>query len=116
MGLDFIRKAAKSFHKSLDESRVTLGTPTLFTKDPKSEARSYVASVRGNTTVVVNDAFCVRADGSGGVVALRGLEPVADFSDPPKELLDALRESHGEASGTTLKVHELAGMVEIAVC
>ena len=116
MGLDFIRNAARSFHMSLDKSRVDLGTPTLFTKEPESEARSYVASIRADTTLEVNETFCVRAIGPGAVVALRGLEPVADFADPPEELLDALRESYGEACGTTLRVHEVAGMAEIAVC
>lgn len=75
MGLDFIRKAAKSFHKGLDKSRVDLGTPTLFTTEPESEARSYAASIRGDTTVEANETFCVRANGAAGVVALRGLEP-----------------------------------------
>jgi hypothetical protein len=34
MGLDFARRAARSFYKGLDRRRIELGTPTLFTQEP----------------------------------------------------------------------------------
>ena len=40
MGLDFIRKAAPTFHKALDRRAVELRTPTLFNRDIPSVARS----------------------------------------------------------------------------
>ena len=47
MGLDFIRKAAKSFHKRLDQSRIDLLTPHLFTQQPSCEPRAYAATIKG---------------------------------------------------------------------
>lgn len=115
MGLDFIRKAAKSFHKGLDQSRIDLGTPDLFTRRPDCEPRGYAATIRADKNLRPGEDLSVRFD-NGKIVAQRGMDIVAEFDSPPAELVEALKESFGEACGTVTEVYDIADTVEIAVC
>ena len=115
MGLDFIRKAAKSFHKGLDQARVDLCTPGLFTQRPHCESRAYAAEIRANRELSPGEELCVRFH-DGKIVAQRGMGIVAEFHTPPSELVEALKESFGEACGTVLEVYDDADTAEISVC
>lgn len=115
MGIDFIRRAAPSFHKGLDRRRVELATPTLFMQEPASAPRAYAANLRSGQTLTAGEKLGVRLDGKQ-VVALRGLDPVATFNSPPAELMVALQASHGEACGFVQEVHAIAQVAEITVC
>lgn len=115
MGLDFIRAAAKSFHKRLDQSRAELATPTLFTLDADRQPRTYAATARANSKLSVGEDLCVCFQ-HGRVVAQRGMEVVAVFESPPAEFIEALNASYGEAAGTVIEVHDIAATAEIAVC
>lgn len=115
MGIDFIRKAARSFHKGLDRRRIELATPSLFTKHPTSMPRAYAAQVRGDKKLSVGEKLGVRLDGKQ-VQVLRGLELVALVQNPAAELKSALSASFGEACGTVQAVHPIARIAEITVC
>lgn len=115
MGLDFIRKTGPSFHKGLDQKRIDLATPTLFTQHPAAAPRSYAAHIRRGRHVTAGEKLGVRLDGDC-VVALRGLDPIAIIDSPPAELVEALSASHGEACGIVQDVHDIADVAEITVC
>lgn len=115
MGLDFVRMAAKSFRKGLDQSRIDLGTPDLFTRKPDCEPRAYAATIQANRKLSPGEELGVRFQ-NGKIVAQRGTDIVAEFDSPPKELVEALQESYGEACGTVTEVYEIADTVEITVC
>lgn len=114
MGIDFIRKAAGTFHKGLDRKRIELGTPDLFRNQLQSAPRIYVASIENGANLNDGDQLCVRLV-DGNVFAMRGLTPVLSFERPTPELLNGLSESFGEGTGMVQRVHSLAGMVEITV-
>ena len=97
MGLDFISKAAKSFHKGLDQSRIDLGTPDLFTRRPDCEPRAYAATIQANKKLIPGEDLCVLFQ-NGKIVAQRGMDVVAEFDSPPAELVEALKKSYGEAA------------------
>lgn len=115
MGIEFIRKAAPAFHKGLDRSRIALGTPRLFMQSPDCMPRAYAATQGSGANLGLGDevGVCLHGD---QVVANFGLTPVAVFNSPSLELLQALRESFGEACGRVQEVHVLSGIVEIAIC
>lgn len=115
MGLDFIHKAAKSFHKGLDRSRIELCTPDLFTQRPDRQSRTYAAKIRANTQICLGEDLCILFQ-DGNIIAQRGMDIVADFDAPPAELVEALKESYGEACGTVREVYEIANTAEISVC
>ena len=52
----------------------------------------------------------------GKIVAQRGMDTVAEFDSPPAELVEALKESWGEACGTVTEVYDIADTAEITVC
>jgi hypothetical protein len=115
MGIEFIRKAAPSFHKGLDRRRIELATPTLFRQEPACAPRAYAANLGSGQTLTAGEKLGVRLDGQQ-VVALRGLDQVATFKNPPAELMAALQASHGEACGFVQEVYDIAQMAEITVC
>lgn len=115
MGVDFIRKAAKSFHKGLDRSRIDLRTPDLFTRLPDCEPRTYAATIRANRELRSGEDLCVRLEGDQ-VVARRGMDTIAQIDSLPADLVEALQQSYGEACGTVREVHEIADIAEITVC
>lgn len=115
MGLDFIRNAAKSFRKGLDQSRIDLCTPNLFTQLPECEPRGYTVKIRSNRRLRPGEDLCVRFH-NGKIVAQRGMDIIAEFNAPPSELVAALKESYGEACGNVREVYEIADMAEITVC
>jgi hypothetical protein len=116
MGLDFIRKAAPSYRKGLDYRRIELGTPTLFTQQPSDTPRGYAASLRSGQDLLAGEEVCVRLNGQEQVLVLRGLDPVAVLTSPPRELIEALGASFGEAGGVVQEVHEISRTAEITVC
>ena len=115
MGLDFIRKAAKSFHKKLDQSRIDLGTPDLFTRPPDCAPRTYAMTIRADRNLRLGEdlSVCCRED---RIVVQRGMDIVGVLNDPPTELREALQESHGEAYGKIEVIYEIADTAEITVC
>ena len=115
MGLDFVRKAARSFHKGLDRNRIELGTPDLFTQEPTAAPRTYAAVFRTGQTLTPGEKLGVHLEGEA-VVLMRGLNPVATFDRPSTELIKALSDSHGEACGVVQQVHDMAQMAEVNVC
>lgn len=115
MGIDFVRRAARSFHKGLDRRRIELATPNLFSQQPTAAPRSYAANLGTGKSLAEGEKLGVRLDGER-VIAMRGLDPVATFDRPPAELVKALAASHGEACGVVKQVHGMAQMAEIDVC
>jgi hypothetical protein len=115
MGMDFIRRAAPGFHKGLDQMRIKLATPTLFTQEPESKPRVYAAQLRDDRTATCGEKLGIRLDGEQ-VHALRGLDLIATFNSPTPEVREALQASHGEGCGEVQTIHIVAGVVEITLC
>ena len=114
MGVDFVKKAARSFHKGLDKRRVELGTPTLFTQQPTSTPRSYAAKCCSGKTVAAGEILGMRLQGNQ-ICATRGLDTVATIDSPAPELVQALSAGFGEASCVVQQFHEIAGVAEVSI-
>lgn len=115
MGVDFIRRTKRSFHKGLDRRRIELALPTLFTQQPTSAPRIYAANLCSGQVLNTGEKLGVRLDGEQ-VLAMRGLDQVATIARPPAELVEALSVVHGEACGVVQHVHDLVRVAEISVC
>ena len=115
MGIDFIRKAAPVFRRGLDQRRVELGTPDLFSRSLEGKPRAYAASMHDGENLSEGDKLCVCLK-DNQVLAMRGLLPVAQIRNPPAELVAGLQSSFGEASGVVQMVHKQACIAEICIC
>jgi hypothetical protein len=117
MGVDFIKRAAKTFKKSWDEGRKELGTSKLFTREPQCVGRSAPFELAPNASLAVGDAVTVElAKVGSALIARRGLAEMAHADAPPPELIRALQDSCGIGKGTVEQFHGLSGVVEILIC
>ena len=115
MGVDFIKRTARAFHKGLDWRRIEAAIPKLFTQQPTAIPRTYAARLCSGQKLNTGEKVGVRREGEH-VLAMRGLDLVATINSPSPELLEALSVGHGEASGVVQQVHDMARTAEIAVC
>lgn len=115
MGIDFLKRSAKSFRKGLDRRRVELCTPDLFTTGVKVAPRLYAATVTSGIRLEEGEkvGVCLRDD---RIMAMRGLVPVAFIQNPPPELVAGLVDSFGEACGVVQIVHQISSVAEIQLC
>lgn len=115
MGADFIQRAAPTFDKGWDRGRIAMATADLFTRTPTTAARTAAADIVKGWSLKSGDCLTVELAGDR-LVARQGLNEVAVFRNPPRELINAVRESCGVAKGTVEQVHEIAAVAEICLC
>jgi hypothetical protein len=114
MGIDFIRSRAHDFSRSWDRHRVDLATRSLFTRDPACLPRSAVATLTSPRTIPLGSVLIVRCDNIG-LTVYDELTPVAQFSNPPPDMVSAIRESGGCAKGEVTAIHG-STLLEISIC
>jgi hypothetical protein len=115
MGIDFVRKAAPSFSKGIDKSRIQLATPGLFTQQPGCVPRAYAAHLLPSEAPSIGDEVGVRLRGKD-VLIFRGLVEVGEITSPPNQLLEELHRSFGEACAVVQDWIEIAGIAEVTLC
>ena len=91
MGVDFIRKTAPSFKKSWAQHRQELETPDLFTAEPDCITNTAPADICDLARLSEGDTVTVQLIDDSRLVALRGLDEVASFNNPPEGLISAVR-------------------------
>ena len=115
MGLDFIKKAAPTFHKALDRRAVELRTPTLFNRDIPAVARSASAEISRGCKFTSGEKVLLRIL-KGKLIAQRDNTVVAEFPAPPAEFIKQVQAGAGIEKGVVKAVHELSQTVEIGFC
>lgn len=115
MGADFIQKAAKGFKRRWDRGRLQLATADLFTREPSCAARTIAGDIVGDVLFEPGERLTVELSGHG-LLGRRGLTPVLRFDDPPGEILRAVQDSCGVATGRIEQVHEVARVAEVSIC
>lgn len=115
MGLDFIRKAAKSYKKSQDRARAELATSDLLTRNPEMAASTVAFDIAPRVRLTPGERVTVESDGTQ-LVARQGLNEVARAAAPTESMLKAVKDSCGIAGGKVEQVHEHADVAEISIC
>ena len=114
MGIDFIRRRAKTFTKAWNRNRVDLAQPTLFTRYPECHSRSIVADFVSNDRVSIGASVMVRASGTE-LVLVDGLTSIGTVSNPPYDLMTAINEAGGHALGHITKINPISGTVDVEI-
>jgi hypothetical protein len=115
MGLDFIKKAAPTFHKALDRRAVELRTPTLFNRDVPSIVRSASAEICHGSSITPGEQVHLRIL-NNKLIAQRDNVVVAEFPAPPAEFFNQVQAGAGIERGVVRAVHDLSQTVEIGFC
>ena len=114
MGIDFIERAAKSFKKCWDRSLVDLGTADLFTRLPNEEPRAVTADLKIGARVSSGSTVNVEVSGCSLVLTI-GNHEVGEVVNPPREVFDAVVNSHGIACGRIEQIYHLTGTAELTL-
>ena len=115
MGIEFVRKKAKSFRRHFDIGRRDLGIADLFSKEATSVVRLLPFDLARGAEVHVGEAVTVEMEGPVLVARIR-LNEVGRAENPPSEILSAVQGSCGIAKGLIEQVHGLSRVAEISLC
>jgi len=115
MGVDFLRRVAKSFDRALDKQAVELRTPTLFTHGIKNSQRSALASLDGDISVNTGEQLFVRLL-NAELVAQKGTLVVGVFRSPPDNFSDVVKQSGGICIGEVKTMHPFSRTAEVSLC
>jgi hypothetical protein len=115
MGVDFLKRVGKSFHKALDRGAVALRTPQLMGARVQCVNRSALGQVVNDAAIVTGETVIIRLRGDR-LVCQRGTEVVIRFDTPPADFANHVRDGAGVEIGEVTKVHPLSGTVEVSFC
>ena len=114
MGAEELKKRRPSHDKYVDRQRVALATPDLFTRTPEDQPRSCVASIAPNATVEIGESFVIEPTETG-MLGRRGNSVVLDFTQPPDDILRAIRSGARVATGEVNRINKLSRTVEVTI-
>ncbi len=115
MGIEFVRKKARSYRRHFDIARRDLGIADLFTKEAGSIARALPFDLAQSAVVHVGETVTVEMEGPV-LIARISLNEVGRAVNPPSEILSAVQGSCGIAKGLIEQVHGLSRVAEISLC
>jgi len=114
MGLDFIRRAARTFTKTWSRGATKLAQPTLFTRYPECRSRSVVAALEENVTVEVGAPLAVHVEGTA-LALVRETTRVGVVAMPPPDLFTAIQGAGGCALGRVSQINSLSGTANVEI-
>ncbi len=115
MGVDFLKRIGRSFHKALDRGEVALRTPQLLGARVQCVNRSARGQVVNDATIITGETVIIRLRGDK-LVGQHGTEVVIEFDAPPADFASHVRDGAGVEIGEVTKVHPLSGTVEVSFC
>ncbi len=114
MGVDFIA-GKKNFQKGWDREEALLNCSDLFRVQPTSKARQIEGELREQASAEVAEELIIRRLEDGSVVACRMNQVIADFPNPPSDIVTALEASNGVACGTIENVGLFGGTIRVSL-
>lgn len=114
MGLDFIRRRAKTFTKSWNRNKTDLARPTLFTRYPECRSRSLIADLHADAGVAPGAEVLVCVRGTE-LSLVSGTTPIGATSRPPPDLLTAIRQAGGNALGRVTRLNPISGTADVEI-
>ncbi len=114
MGIDFIKKAAKSFKRSWDRGRIELAEPNLFQNNPKLEPRAIAAHPAPGHEFKPTDEYVARPSGDK-LYLYRGEKCVGEAPQAPKDTLKAIRQAGSVALAKVVNTHPISGTADITL-
>jgi len=114
MGLDFIRRRAKTFTKTWSRGRTDLAQPTLFTRYPECRSRSVLVDLAPNAGVSAGTRLLLCARGAD-LLLVRGTTQIGSASSPPPDLMAAICKAGGNALGQVARINPISGTADVEV-
>lgn len=116
MGVEFLMRTRKTVRKTIDDHRVALATPNLFSRVPGERPRVYLGTINSDAEVEVGESLIAEARKCGAVAFRRGNHTVGTLDNPSKLVLHSIEQSGGVAHATIERVHVVSGKVDVTIC
>lgn len=114
MGLDFIRRHAKTFTKTWCRNRADLARPTLFTRYPECKSRSVIADLAADAALSQGSRILVCARGAE-LLLVSGTSQIGAATHPPADLLSAIQKAGGNALGHVTRINPISGTADVEI-
>jgi hypothetical protein len=115
MGLDFIRRAARTFTKSWSRGARDLAQPTLFTRYPECRTRTIIAQLdEGGVALSSGTQLAICSEGQQLLLVL-GTARVGVVESPPADLFRAIQSAGGCALGSLASINPLSGTADVEI-
>jgi hypothetical protein len=114
MGIDFIKKAAKSFKRSWDRGRTELAQPNLFQNNPKLEPSAIAAHPAPGHEFKAADEYVARPSGDK-LYLYCGEKCVGEAPHATKDALNAISQAGNVALAKVVKTHPISGTADITL-
>jgi hypothetical protein len=114
MGLDFLRRTAKSSSKAWDRGKADLSIPSLFAQQPESQARTVLADYDDDVQLSSGEALTLHWQDQSMLV-VRENTRVGRVQNPPPDIVAKVRDSGGCALGHVQTVNQLSRTADVAI-
>jgi len=114
MGLDFIRRRAKTFTKSWNRNKAELARPTLFTRYPECRSRSVIADLTESAGLSEGSQVLVAAHGTQ-LALISGTTQIGTAAHPPSDLMSAIHQVGGNALGHITRINPISGTADVEI-
>jgi hypothetical protein len=114
MGLDFLRRTAKSSRKAWDHGKQELSNPTLFSGQPQCQTRTVLADADNGANPCAGEPVTLHMN-EQDILVVRENTRIGRVSSPPSDLVAAMRNAGGCALGHIRQVNRLSGTVDVEI-
>lgn len=116
MGAEFLSRTRKTIRKTIDDHRVALATPKLFSASPGEKPRVYLGTINSGAAVAAGESLIVEARKPGSVTFRRGNDTVGTMDSPSRQIFSSIQQSGGVARAIVQRIHLVSGKVDVTLC
>jgi hypothetical protein len=114
MGLDFLRRTAKSSSKAWDRGKVDLSIPSLFGQQPERQTRTVLADCDDGVQVSSGEALTLHWQDQNMLV-VRENTRIGEVKNPPPDIVAKIRDAGGCALGQVQTFNQLSRTVDVEI-
>jgi hypothetical protein len=112
MGVDFLRRTAKSSTKAWDRNKAELSTESLFTLQPQCRTRSVMAELDDGVSVAGGEMLTLLVK-NNDMILVRGHERIGRVPNPPADAFEAIRNAGQCALVAVSEFNKLSGTADV---
>lgn len=114
MGLDFLRRTAKTSRKAWDRGKDDLSTPSLFSQQPQCQTRTVSADLDDGMQVAAGEPVTFYLD-NNDVLLVREKTRIGKLGAPTPDVRDAIRNCGGLALGEITQFNPLSMTADVKI-
>jgi hypothetical protein len=114
MGLDFLRRTAKSSSKAWDRGKADLSIPSLFGQQPERQTRTVLADCDDGVQLSSGESLTLHWQDQNMHV-VRENTRIGEIKNPPPDIVAKIRDAGGCALGQVQTVNQLSRTADVEI-